>query len=199
MKLNSKNVSAVFAECLVRGHDADYIKIEGVKMGAAFNTQRLEQKKAEIVEMLECLPNEFRITGGGGWTFLNMCLDNEGNQWCDLHATMDELVCLGIGIGKLNFQLPRDMWSSLQGGMPFLVYKDIEINPPKATATIEKMVDGKTKIQWENEISIMEIDMMKMLDSLDSHPDDYLIEEKILSLFKGLRMKLNRDFEVFKN
>jgi len=54
-------------------------------------------------------------------SFLNMCIDKNGNQWADLHRTMDELVALGIATGKLSFLIPREMWSILPGGMPYLI------------------------------------------------------------------------------
>jgi hypothetical protein len=36
---------------------------------------------------------------------------------------MDQLFTLGIAIEKVSFQLPREMWNVLPGGMPYLVVK----------------------------------------------------------------------------
>ena len=71
--------------------------------------------------MLKELPIEFQKSGGGGMSFLNMCNNKEGNQWVDMHKTMDELVSLGNSIGKLSFLIPREFWSSFPGGVPYLV------------------------------------------------------------------------------
>jgi hypothetical protein len=50
-----------------------------------------------------------------------MCQDKEDHQWTDFHQTMDELVCLGTAIGKLEYLMPREMWNVLPGGMPYIV------------------------------------------------------------------------------
>jgi hypothetical protein len=36
---------------------------------------------------------------------------------------MDELVCLGLAIGRIAFLMPREMWEMLPGGMPYIVVK----------------------------------------------------------------------------
>jgi hypothetical protein len=59
----------------------------------------------------------------GGATFLNACVDKNGTQWGE-HRNIDQLLCLGIAIGKVSFPMPKEMWSMLPGGMPFVQYKD---------------------------------------------------------------------------
>jgi len=71
--------------------------------------------------MLNQLPDDFKKSGGGGMSFLNICIDKEGNHWTDLHQTMDELVTMGIACQKAAFLMPREMWSVLPGGMPYVV------------------------------------------------------------------------------
>ena len=71
--------------------------------------------------MIDCLPDAFKTTGGGGWSFMNMCVDKEDVQWTDFHQTIDELVCLGLSIEKLSYLMPREFWKVLPGGMPYLV------------------------------------------------------------------------------
>ena len=56
-------------------------------------------------------------------SFLDACMDKHGNQWTDFHQTMEQLVQLGIAIGEVEYCLPRDLWSALPGGVPFLVVK----------------------------------------------------------------------------
>lgn len=122
MKLSSENVNEVFRDCLFRDDEdtSNHLKVESVQMQIGFNPERLKENEDNIISMLECLPETFKKTGGGGMTFLNMCEDREGNQWASLHRTMDELVALGIGVEKISFCLPRDMWSVLPGGMPYV-------------------------------------------------------------------------------
>lgn len=122
-KLTSEKVNSVFQDCLFReGEDTtSHIKAEGVMKTVGFHPVRLESHKLEIVELLQELPEEFQETKGGGWSFLNACLDKNGNQWTGLHSVMEELFLLGIAAGKVKFQLPRHMWAVLPGGMPYLV------------------------------------------------------------------------------
>lgn len=123
MKLNSQIVHDTFLECLFReGEPTENPKIgEAVKMKVGFNPERLKEKESLIEEILKELPIDFQKAGGGGMSFLNMCNDKDGNQWTGMHKTMDELVALGTATGKLSFLMPREMWSVLPGGMPYLI------------------------------------------------------------------------------
>lgn len=69
--------------------------------------------------MLADLPDEFMQEKGGGWSFLNMCMTKDGEQWGE-HPNMEELMVLGCGLGLMKLQLPRAVWSSLPGGVPYL-------------------------------------------------------------------------------
>lgn len=100
--------------------------VEGIIHPFGFHPGRLEKHSAEIATMLQALPMEFRDKehgGGGGWSFLNACQDANDVQWTGLHQTMDALFVLGIGLGLAAWLLPRDMWSVLPGGMPYVVVK----------------------------------------------------------------------------
>jgi len=121
--LDPERVNAIFTDCLFRdGEDtSNHIKAEGIVRNVGFHPERLQNHKAEIEAMLDELPDEFKKSGGGGWSFLNACNDKHGNQWTGLHQRMEQLFQLGIGIGKVQYQMPREMWSVLPGGMPYLV------------------------------------------------------------------------------
>lgn len=122
-KLTSENVSNCFMACLFKdGEPTDNPKIgEGLRMRAGFNPQRLEEHREVIEAMLRELPDSFQRSGGGGMSFLNLCQDKHGNQWADLHQTMEQLVCLGNAIGKLSFPVPKELWDALPGGVPYIV------------------------------------------------------------------------------
>jgi hypothetical protein len=126
MVLDSDRVSAVFMDCLFRaGEDASkYVLAEGITINVGFHSERLESHRAEIEAMLAELPDEFQKSHGGGWSFLNACNDRYGNQWTGSHQRMEQLFQLGIGIGKVKCQLPREMWPALPGGMPFYIVMD---------------------------------------------------------------------------
>jgi len=126
MKLTAENVHNTFMECLFNdGEPTEGYKLgEGVNTKVGFHPDRLAQKEADIISMLNDLPSDFKTSGGGGTSFLSMCQDKDGIQWADLHQTMDELVCLGRAIGKVSFPMPKEMWDILPGGMPYINYKD---------------------------------------------------------------------------
>lgn len=123
--LTADHVGAVFHDCLFRdGEDTtNHVKAEGIVTNVGFHPERLEAHKQEIADMLAELPDEFKASSGGGWSFLNACNDRNGNQWADLHRTMEQLVLLGIATGLVEYQLPREMWTALPGGVPYFVVK----------------------------------------------------------------------------
>lgn len=123
MTLTAENVKSVLMYALFKdGEDTSTAIIaEGCKYKIGFHPQRLKEKESEIFDMLTQLPMEFQQSGGGGYTFLNACMTKEGNQWADLHQTIDELLTLGIATGKARMVMPREMWNLFPGGMPYFV------------------------------------------------------------------------------
>jgi hypothetical protein len=55
--------------------------VDGVMLKFGFHSERLESHRAEVVEILKEMPREFHQDTGGGWSFLNLCMDSYGNQW----------------------------------------------------------------------------------------------------------------------
>jgi hypothetical protein len=121
--LDPEWVNAVFMDCLFKdGEDASkHVKAEGIQRTVGFHPERLASHKTEIEAMLDELPDEFKKSGGGGWSFLNACNDKHGNQWTGSHQRMEQLFQLGIGVGKVQCQLSKEMWPALPGGMPYYV------------------------------------------------------------------------------
>lgn len=99
---------------------------QGIIHDVAFHPERLESHRGEVREMLAELDDSFKQTGGGGMSFLNMCMDRHGEQWTGLHQTQEQLCLLGIALGLARWVLPREMWQVLPGGMPYLVVLDRE-------------------------------------------------------------------------
>lgn len=114
MKLTAQNVERLFAEC----YSEDVEPTLGVVGSAGLVTTGRE---SEIAELLAQLPVEFQRSGGGGWSFLNGCMDRAGGQWTGMHPTVDRLVMLGLAAGLVKFLLPRELWEALPGGVPYFV------------------------------------------------------------------------------
>lgn len=85
-----------------------------------FNRERVEKHEVEILKLLDNFSPEFYSDGGGGMSFLNLCVTADGDQWGE-HQTMEQLCQLGSAVGAVSFLLPREVWPALPGGMPYLV------------------------------------------------------------------------------
>jgi hypothetical protein len=122
-KLTAKNVRDVFMDCLYRdGEDTkDAVLVEGVVNKFGLCPARLRSHVTDIRELLQQLPVEFQSghqKGGGGWSFLNACVDKDGEQWGE-HENIEQLLVLGLATHQATILLPRNMWSLLPGGMPY--------------------------------------------------------------------------------
>lgn len=70
-KLNGIFLSSMFEE----GEEVtNPIIVQGIVCNVAFDPIRLENARDEVVEMLLQLPDEFKKSIGGGWSFLYMCI-----------------------------------------------------------------------------------------------------------------------------
>ena len=131
MELSCENIKSIILHALpgsltdaqkelaLTGQDIQgFVRAEGVLGRFLFDKAKLEEKRADVVSMLKELPKPFRKDEGGGWSFLNACITQDGEQWGE-HRNIDELICLGIALGVVEFQLPREAWKALPGGMPY--------------------------------------------------------------------------------
>lgn len=125
----SERVRALVTDCLYRSDEApvtgpipaEAVIVEGVTRRFGFHPARLESKRAEVTEILRRLPPQFRADAGGGWSFLNACVTAEGEQWGE-HRDVEELLALAIGLKLARWLLQRSRWTSLPGGMPYVVF-----------------------------------------------------------------------------
>jgi hypothetical protein len=135
--LTATNVEAIYAACLYsdeetagwdgteEGLPEGTIVTEGILGKTGFHPGRIAENREIILDMLRELPVGFRKDAGGGWSFLNACMREDGEQWTGFHQTQDRLFQLGMAIGAASYLLPREMWGALPGGMPYLVV-DVE-------------------------------------------------------------------------
>jgi hypothetical protein len=93
------------------------IRVEGLVNRFAFHPERIAAAKPQIDALLLELPDDFRQSKGGGWTFLNAAQDRHGRLWGQ-HREMEALVCLGIAAGSASWML-KEMMSALPGGVPY--------------------------------------------------------------------------------
>jgi hypothetical protein len=124
--LTADRVTKILRDCLFCDDEPTEgaVVAEGILRPFGFHPGRLAGHRAEIGRMLRELPGQFMESQGGGWSFLNACMDRHGVQWTGMHQAMDELFVLGIATGQAAYLLPRDMWSAFPGGMPYVVVHD---------------------------------------------------------------------------
>lgn len=124
-------VERIFMDCLFRDNELvdgkppmePIVPSTSIVHPVGLHPLRVAQHRADIADLLSDFPSEFYSNGGGGWSFLNFCNTADGAQWTGLHLRMEQLCQLGGAVGLIEFQLPREMWSVLPGGMPYLVIK----------------------------------------------------------------------------
>lgn len=114
--IDENRLNEIFLECLT---GENLMFIEGVISDFGLDKSILEKHREEITEMLKELPDNFRETVGGGWSFLGACEDKNGNMWTSSHKSMEQLFVLGIGVGLVSLALPRKMNVLQPGGMPY--------------------------------------------------------------------------------
>ena len=106
MKLTSRNVEQIFVGCLFQRDEdtANALTITGTKMKVCFNPAKLEEHRQDIIDMMQCLPAKFH---GPGASFLDMCMDKHDILWTGSHIYMDNLLCLGLAVDRVEMMEPR--------------------------------------------------------------------------------------------
>ena len=128
-KLNAGRIDEIFKDCLFRSDEVvdgkpsiEPLKGEGIISNFGFHPIRTEGYRGQLKEILSDLPDTFKESVGGGMSFLNACMDKDGHQWGE-HRNMEQLFALGKSLGLVSYPMPREMWSVLPGGMPYVTVK----------------------------------------------------------------------------
>lgn len=126
MKLTAENVDFIFRDCLFRKDEdtANAVKTEGIMCKVWFHPRRLESHKTEIIEMCNELPDNFKTSSGGGWSFHYLCINRFQEQWTGDHRQMEQLMVLGLASGKMQLLTRRELWEALPGRMPYVTVVD---------------------------------------------------------------------------
>jgi len=120
--ISASRLSDMFKECLATEFDVEPVIVSGLVNTVAFDEGRLKSHKDEIVNMLNHLPDEFKLTGGGGYSFLQMPFDRYGQQWGE-QRNAEQLLLMALALDLASYCLPREYWSALPGGVPYVVIK----------------------------------------------------------------------------
>ena len=124
--VNARNMAKLTQKAFIdslfkEGEDTtNHVKVEGITCTFIFHPQRLEEKRELVAAILAQLPEEFK---DGGWTFLNLFITKDYQLWTDTHRICEYLVVMAIGLGLMEYCLPREVWKVLPGGVPYLAIK----------------------------------------------------------------------------
>ena len=125
INVNATNMSELtsnaFMDCLFKeGEDkTNPVKVEGLTSMFGLHPQRLEEKRELVTALLTELPSEFNEC----WVFLNLCITRNGELWTGSHRVCEQLVVMAIGLGLMEYCMPREIWKILPGGVPYLMIK----------------------------------------------------------------------------
>lgn len=126
--LTENRVNEILLDCLFdeednmtvdKATDENSVRAEGVGITFIFKKEKVEEHKAEIESMVQELHPTFKE----GWTFLNMCYDKDNKLWTGFHQSMNELLCLGLAVGVMEYCSPKETWGMFPGGMPYIRVK----------------------------------------------------------------------------
>lgn len=129
MKLTAANVARVFRSCFFSDEGPGAIPHEaraataviarGIRVSIGFDPAKLAQARDSIHDLLDQTPEVF----ANGYTFIGFVADRDGNQWTDFHQTAEELLLLGLAIGRIEYCCSRDLWCTLPGGVPYFAVR----------------------------------------------------------------------------
>ena len=125
-KLTAENVQNTFFSTLFEEDEPheNYISVDGLVRRVCFHPERLESQRETLKEYLMQLPHEFREKEGGGWSFIYSTTTADGELWGEQYNA-EQLIMMGIGLGLVEYAMPREFWKLLPGGVPYIVIKDI--------------------------------------------------------------------------
>lgn len=119
----SDRVSEIFKDCFYKKDEVidgkpvpEPIIIEGIVGAFGLHPERVKSYTEEIESFLAELPDKFTE----GWSFLNLCMTKNEELWTGLHQVCEQLMVLGMAIGKVQYCCPRDMWDILPSKMPYI-------------------------------------------------------------------------------
>jgi hypothetical protein len=123
----AKTVNEIFMDCLYEEKDLpedkstpkDAVLAEGLTLNVGFHPEKLKSHRQEIIEVIKEMPDAF-IKGNAEPIDCHFYL-HRGLKKCALqHQTMEELVLLAIASELGGYCLPRETWSALPGGVPYV-------------------------------------------------------------------------------
>lgn len=115
----AERVDKIMMECLADAPTGRTIDVEGIVHNFRLSRSAIDANRDEIRALLNLMDERFRTDMGGGYSFLGLPFDKSGEQWGE-HANAEALYVLGAAAGMARTLLPRSLWKSLPGGVPYI-------------------------------------------------------------------------------
>lgn len=133
--IDAVKVSRIFYDCLYTDEEVKGLEpgkppegvviVHGITMNGGFHPGRLESHREEVKEFVDNLPVEFQKVdpggvGGGGYSFMKMPVDKNGEQWGE-QKNAQELMLLALGLKLMKYCMEREFWHMLPGSVPYVM------------------------------------------------------------------------------
>jgi hypothetical protein len=116
--LNPARVHTIYIECFSGQWDPTDMVVRGVFGQTCFNPVLLEVHREEVSQMLALLPTTFHE--GTGASFLEAgWIRDSPRMWTGIQKIVDELLCLGLGLGLVVHPFSESRWHELPGKLPY--------------------------------------------------------------------------------
>ncbi|PHS22243.1 MAG: hypothetical protein COA84_13885 [Robiginitomaculum sp.] len=112
--LTRESVHDLFMSCIRNEGKIVDMLMNKVYMDTSTNVEEIKTLVNELTE-------DFFPNGGGGASFMTMCTDRDGDLWTGEQRIMDELMTMAVDAKLMSFLFPKNTWSMLPGGMPYVV------------------------------------------------------------------------------
>ena len=112
-------VDAAFTTSLFKDDEdkSNFIPVTGITCNIGFHPERLESQRELVTALVAELPAEFKE----GYTFLNLCMTKNGEQWTGMHRTCEKLMLMAIGLKLMSYCFPKELWPALPGSVPYII------------------------------------------------------------------------------
>lgn len=115
-RLTASAVRALGEACMSLHLGEAPLVVKGIVQAFQFSPATIAEQKDNISALLAELPRQFRADEGGGWSFLQACMRQDGSQWGE-HPDMELLFALGEAAGLCRtFPIAPE---HLPGGVPY--------------------------------------------------------------------------------
>ena len=125
--IRTYELKEIFMDCLFNEDELvngvptiEPVYVNGVLHNIGFHPDRLESHRNDIQTMVDQLGDSFTV----GDSFLNMCIDKNGNHWGE-HISSEQLLTLSLGLQIIEYVVdPEQAKEIMPSSMPLIRRKD---------------------------------------------------------------------------